>query len=64
MQWVLTRLFVVTQGEHFLVSCSIAAVVELLLHRRPLPVRNVESITSAIQLTLFYGIFFVCNFFP
>jgi len=42
MQWVLKRLFVVTRGEHFLVSSSIAAVMEVLLHNKS--VRNVESL--------------------
>ena len=44
MQWVLKRLFVVTQGEHYLVSSSIATVMEVLLHSKPLSVRNVKSL--------------------
>lgn len=41
---MLKRLFVVIQGEHFLVSSNIATVMEVLLHSKILSVRNVESI--------------------
>jgi hypothetical protein len=41
---MLKRLFVVIQGEHFLVSFSVAAVAEVLLHGKPVSARNKESI--------------------
>jgi len=64
MQWVLKRLFVVTQGEHFIVLSSIAAVVEVFLHSRPLSAGNVKSILlfwNSAYLILWN--IFVCNFF-
>jgi len=59
MQWVLKRLFVVTQGEHYLVSSSIATVMEVLLHSKPLSVRNVKSLLL-MEFSLSYFIKYLC----